>query len=416
VKIILSSSDLYTKSSKRPKYHEVFGLRAACFDKISSHDPFVRYKGGKLFGTMIAKKFKKMGAISHAQYLLFIAGQQGKEILKSMKLLRKGWVDVKVLEPKIICGDMYTVNLDRSLPYILGNIHLIECANKKKKISMSLLLSAIKTMLKFKILSLFHAIQYLEVKKSLSLINKNKSTFVIEEGVNSFITYVMFCNKMMGGKVILTQKQVATESSLIMYCDEIFCSNVVANNINLKDGIKSSHIEFKSEIDKAQISYGKTGIGFAIDMGTLFLGKKDKEVYDSAMNEICFECSLQLIYSIHPQEKVKKKAYYQNLFSAPLASYRGENTLEEFFSEIDILIVWWSTLVSQAITCGKFVILLDFFDDRQGAELEQLVPNVVKRAKNKDDLVKYIQGFRSIPENKRQEYFLEANTLVFQPK
>lgn len=413
MKILFTSNDLYSKVNQRPSYKEIVGLRAKCVDDVPNSNPFGKYLGMKAFEKKLAKKFQNMGAINYPQYLILKYGQHIKEVLSSIKLIIKGSLDVMELESKEVKSEIFSVDLERSYPHVFGEIYLVGCYKNRININLKLLVRAAKVMLHFRMCSLFHAIQFLRVKDTVNIINKNKRTFIIEEGINTFITYVMYCNKRLGGKVIVTQKQVLNECSPTKYYDELYSNNGITNQININAGKNAKHIQFDSEINIEEVGHDKRSLGYAVDIGTMYLNINDKNIYDTAMNTISDELGFELIYSIHPQEKPHKEAYYENRFSALSAEYRGEKSLEEFFSEIDILVVWWSTLVSQAITCGKFVILLDFFDDRQGIELERLVPRVVKRAKNKDNLMNLIKDFRSISENTRQEYFTEANKLVF---
>ena len=412
--VFLSSRDLYLKSSVRPKYYEMFGLRAACFDRISNSNPFAKYKGMKIFERILAKKFMKIGGINYPQYLVIIFGQHVNDLINNVKLLIKGYVDVMVLGQATL-NSMYTINFDRSYPSLFENIFIVDCYKERVNIDAYLLMKSIRIMFTFRIISLFHAIQYMQIEMCVRSINKDKYTFVVEEGGASFITYLMYCNKAIGGKNIVTHKQVATELAPISYYDEIYCSNVIANNINMKNNRNSKHAFFNPEVNTKLISYDKKNIGYAVDMGTLFLNRYDKELFDEAVNDLCEVNNFRFIYTIHPQEKSYKEEYYRQVFNSNMAEYRGERTIEGFMSNIDILVVWWSTLITEAITCRKFVIILDFFDDRQGEELENLVPKVVKRAKNQADLVDCILDFRSIPTNKKEQYFIESNAKLFKP-
>jgi len=62
-----SGKDLKLKASRRPKCHELLGLRAVCKEEISNKLPFGKFKETRLFERRLSKIFFKITAISHFQ-------------------------------------------------------------------------------------------------------------------------------------------------------------------------------------------------------------------------------------------------------------------------------------------------------------------------------------------------------------
>ena len=103
--------------------------------------------------------------------------------------------------------------------------------------------------------------------------------------------------------------------------------------------------------------------------------------------------------TIHPLDNIKDYSDYLKYKNVTL---RGDENIETYFSKIDILVTWWSTLIFQAVYCGTPVIVLDLFDDGHSDHVSNLTDNFVRTVKSISELNIAINEFRNYSSDEKK--------------
>jgi len=416
MKILISTKDIYTQVDKRPLFHEIAGEISNCILKIKKDNPFVKYKSLRTHRDQLLRLYYKRRYITFLEYLISRVAGASIEVVRLLWILMRGKIRVNLQYKDSGCySDGYiTVNMARSFPEYFRdeNVCIINICLNEVWLEPYLTIKAMLYMVRYGVLSFWHCYQYLVIKRDVDTLYPRTSKFVIEEGLNTIATYIAYAHRSNDGYVIITQRFIMAGQPQLVYLDEIIDNNIITYNKSIKYYKKVRLDFFNPDINIKIVEEKKVAFGYAIDLGTFYLNKKDKNYYDQVIALLSKNENTRMIYSVHPQEQ-ERALIYDRLFDAECCEARGELSIEEYLSKIDILITWWSTLVIQAIACSKFVILLDFFGDKQGEELDELIPNIVKRAICAEDIMRYAKMFRQYDKKAKDQLFSEAHKILF---
>jgi hypothetical protein len=251
-------------------------------------------------------------------------------------------------------------------------------------------------MMSYKVSSYQHAAQFFILKKNIPKITA--SLLVIEEGVDFPVQCFVFLLRPKVAKTMLTLRGPSMFAGMKYNHD-----SVVVNNRITYDQLahKNSNVSIENFPPDFNIFLYKNNreklIGYAPDISNPILSHYKK----NAMDKLFFHKikGQDVHLTIHPLDNIKDYSDYLKYKNVTL---RGDENIETYFSKIDILVTWWSTLIFQAVYCGTPVIVLDLFDDGHSDHVSNLTDNFVRTVKSISELNIAINEFRNYSSDEKK--------------
>lgn len=335
-------------------------------------------------------------------------------------LYKQNWKIYHIL-PQNIPDDIRYITIafsDRTFPTIghTGNFEIygIKYTKKNRRIPVKQKYCAFKYALKYRMFDFGWLIQYVCFSDSIKNIDISKREVIVEECM--CIEQQLLCALLRRNSVgfTITQRGVMD----IPYCFQ--GAKILVNNCVTYDAMKLLNNDVKYEqfypINLQKKKCGSQNkrknrefkLGYLTDMGNFIINFIDKKKMDEIINDVCKDLRMPCSVSIHPQEKERGREYYENAFKSSYVNLRTELKLEEYFSNIDLLIGWNSTALFQAFLFEIPVIVLDFFADFQLKDFVAKSEGVVVCVHTKKELACRINEFREISLEDVHEKYIRA--------
>jgi len=418
MKLILSQSDLFIKISKRLSLEEFNKLYKKILTEkyYSEFDPFCFLKAKNMFFKSLLNEYKKRKFISFQEYYLCIFFLVfNKSLLNLVFFFR---AKIKLIKFKEINREVDNIYFDKNIDRVSINFLNASTLNvpfEKKIIQFTFLekIKIVNLMIKYKFFSFWHVAQYFVLKKSKPNI-KAKNLYV-EEGGDFVGMMFSFLFRKNVNSVFFTSMAPTLHPAMKFCSDKV----IVNNSIDYQKYEKIKvNLEFKNfspiKDSKSYRSCKQSTVGYAPDIGNISINFHDKKILDNAiLKNFAKNNTMQCFVSIHPQEKKINFSYYAGLFASSAFKIRTNESLIDYFSNIKVLITWYSTMIYQAIYLGVPVIVLDFFHDKHCDSLESISHGMVKIASSESQLQEQVIELINLPEKHLRYMHKECLRSIF---
>lgn len=256
------------------------------------------------------------------------------------------------------------------------------------------------------------------IQAGLSHIKLDGHVLIVEESQDLRQQAVVEYAKNNGIPVLITSRGLNYNSRYLFDC-HVITDNVLNANLFKILNAKVSQIRkpYLLNLKKAQISKERSGkIGYCPDLGNLLINYHDKLMIDQFMKRVSEKLKIRLSISVHPQQKITHKEYYQKMFSGALCEFRNGTSIEEYLNSIDILVGWYSTTLYQSLLMKKPVIIVDLFGDRPMKNLAEVSCGLMSYACDELEfktLYKYYMSLSSESVCEMHHGFLTALNIDF---
>jgi hypothetical protein len=398
LKIIRTSKDITNKIDNGIIFSNYMKLYKNNIIKYSDdNDPFCMTRQKENLDYELVKHCYKKGYIDCIDYIfsrLYFVIYKILLIIKSILSPKmKHWEFYNKYENAKYKFISCTKGIDRATPPRLNTCDIYDIPLEKCKNNLSFFdrINVLFMMMYYKYYSYWHVAQFYILKKYVP--NICAEALVIEEGGDFVGQCIYFLLKNNVNKTLLTMSAPLITPAVKYDFDSIFVNNALSykaiSHINSNVSLK----EFPPQINiRNYNAFQEHCIGYAPDIGNPILSFSKKNTMDKLFFENCYNNHLSTYLTIHPQDDSNN---YTSFIENKLITKRTNVSLEEYLSNIDILVTWWSTLIFQASFCKIPVIILDLFEDGHSEIVNTFNDNLIRTVISISELNTTITEFRS---------------------